>query len=95
MRPRHSCLGKHTSFAGNKRTAAVACETFIELNGATLDAEDLDLYPQYLALAEGKLSEPDFAAWLRSRIRTGAGSQAHEPRKRYRAKPRATRRATY
>ena len=84
MRPRHSCLGKHTSFAGNKRTAAVACETFIELNGATLDAEDLDLYPQYLALAEGKLSEPDFAAWLRSRIRTGAGSQAHEPRKRYR-----------
>ena len=82
----------HPFVDGNKRTAAVACETFIELNGATLDADDLELFPQYLALAEGKLGESEFAAWLRVRIRTGAGSQAHEPRKAYRAKPRATRR---
>src|SRR3990172_4261795 len=42
---------------GNKRTAAVACETFLELNGATLEADDLELYPLYLDLAEGKLPE--------------------------------------
>src|SRR5919198_1691842 len=30
---------------GNKRTAAVCCETLIELNGATLDAEDAELFP--------------------------------------------------
>ena len=58
----------HPFLDGNKRTAAVACETFIELNGATLDAEDLELYPQYLALAEGKLGESDFAAWMRAAV---------------------------
>jgi death-on-curing protein len=52
---------------GNKRTAAVCCEAFIELNHATLVAGDADLFPQYLALAEGRLSESDFAAWLRAR----------------------------
>jgi death-on-curing protein len=85
----------HPFVDGNKRTAAVACETFIELNEAKLEAGDLELYPQYLALAEGKLSEPDFAAWLRSRTRGAAGNKAHEPRKAYRAKPRASRRASY
>lgn len=47
----------HPFVDGNKRTAAVACETFITLNNGTLDADDLVLYPQYLALAEGSLSE--------------------------------------
>ncbi|MGH8631859.1 MAG: type II toxin-antitoxin system death-on-curing family toxin [Burkholderiales bacterium] len=59
----------HPFVDGNKRTAAVCCETFLELNGAALEASDLDLFPQYLALAEGKLAERDFAAWLRERLR--------------------------
>ena len=71
---------------GNKRTAAVACETFLELNGATLEASDPELYPVYLALAEGKLREREFAAWLRERTR--GRREAHEPRAAYRAKPR-------
>jgi death-on-curing protein len=79
----------HPFLDGNKRTAAVACETFLELNGATLDADDLELYPVYLALAEGKLSEQDFAAWLRGRVRTRERGEAHEPRSAYQAKPRA------
>ncbi|MDH5834865.1 type II toxin-antitoxin system death-on-curing family toxin [Luteimonas kalidii] len=58
----------HPFVDGNKRTAAVACEAFIMLNDATLEAEDHELYPQYLGLAEGSTSEADFAAWLRSRI---------------------------
>jgi death on curing protein len=36
---------------GNKRNAAVCCETFLELNGATLEADDLELFVQYLSLA--------------------------------------------
>ncbi|PZP51012.1 MAG: type II toxin-antitoxin system death-on-curing family toxin, partial [Azospira oryzae] len=59
----------HPFVDGNKRTAAVACETFLELNGATLEADDLELFPVYLALAEGKLGEKDFAAWLRAHLR--------------------------
>jgi len=74
---------------GNKRTAAVACETFIELNGAVLEAEDLELYLLYLALAEGKRGEQAFAAWLRGRMRTRGRGEAHEPQPAYKAKARA------
>jgi death-on-curing protein len=83
----------HPFVDGNKRTAAVCCEAFIVLNGATLEAGDLELFQQYLALAEGKLAERDFSAWLRERLRLAPGGGAHEPRKPYRAKPRGTRRA--
>ena len=76
----------HPFVDGNKRTAAVACETFLELNGAALEAEDLELYPIYLALAEGKLGEKEFAAWLRGRRRTRGRSEAHEPQLAYKAK---------
>lgn len=78
----------HPFVDGNKRTAAVCCETFIELNGAQLAAEDLELFERYLALAEGKLAERDFAAWLRERISLAARGEAHEPRRRYRARAR-------
>ncbi len=50
---------------GNKRTAAVCCELLITLNGARLTATDAALYPRYMALAEGRLPETEFAAWLR------------------------------
>lgn len=73
----------HPFVDGNKRTAAVACETFVMLNGGTLDADDLALYPQYLGLAEGSLSEAEFAAWLRQHIKLDAGKRVNEPRSRY------------
>ncbi|MGH8216114.1 MAG: type II toxin-antitoxin system death-on-curing family toxin [Rhodanobacteraceae bacterium] len=72
---------------GNKRTAAVACEAFLMLNNVVLAAGDLDLYPMYLALAEGKLKEKEFAAWLRQHIQMKPGKRVHEPRPRkYRAR---------
>lgn len=58
----------HPFVDGNKRTAAVACETFILLNDGVLDASDDELYPLYLGLAAGDVAETDFAAWLRTRI---------------------------
>lgn len=81
----------HPFVDGNKRTAAVCCETFVELNDATLEADDPDLFPQYLALAEGKLAERDFAAWLRERLRLAPRNEGREPARRYRTKTRATR----
>ena len=53
------------------------------LNGSQLRATDLELYPVYLALAEGTLSEPDFAAWLRRHIQTVPSDEVHEPRSGY------------
>ena len=73
----------HPFVDGNKRTAAVACETFIMLNGAALQADDLELYPRYVALAEGSLSEAEFATWLREHIRLHGKNQVNEPRARY------------
>lgn len=82
----------HPFVDGNKRTAAVCCETFLELNGATLEAGDADLFPQYLALAEGNVKERDFAAWLRERLTLASGRRLQQPRARYRA-PRRSRAA--
>jgi death-on-curing protein len=66
----------HPFVDGNKRTAIVSCETFIELNGGKLDAFDADLYPLVLALADGRLAPEELAAWLRSHLRV---TGVHEP----------------
>ena len=77
-------LARNHPFAdGNKRTAAVACETFLLLNGAELEATDLELYPVYIALAEGRMPETEFADWLRAHLRIDAGGKVNEPRTRY------------
>jgi len=78
----------HPFVDGNKRTAHVAYRVFLELNGAELLATDEEKYVAILALAEGKLAESDFAAWLRERLRLASRGEAHEPRRRYRAKAR-------
>ena len=73
----------HPFVDGNKRTAAVACETFLMLNGASLDATDLELYPVHVALADGSLPEADFSAWLGTRLKLVPGTSVNEPRARY------------
>ena len=55
----------HPIVDGNKRTAAVMMETFLVLNGCTLDASDAELVVAVLALAAGELSEEELADWLR------------------------------
>lgn len=89
----HGLARNHPFVDGNKRTAAVCCETFVVLNGAVIEADDLELFERYLALAEGKLAERDFAARLRERLRTEPHGATHEPRKPYRGKPRGARQA--
>lgn len=74
----------HPFVDGNKRTAAVACETFLMLNGMILEADDLMLYPVYIALADGSMSEGEFAAWLRQYIQ--AAGSVHEPASPYAAR---------
>lgn len=73
----------HPFVDGNKRTAAVACEVLILLNGGSLGADDLELYPQYLGLADGTVNESEFAAWLRPRIAAKPVGQVQERSARY------------
>jgi death-on-curing protein len=59
----------HPFVDGNKRTAWLLAVTFLDLNGYDVDAEMADALQAMLALAAGTLSEEDFAAWLRERLK--------------------------
>ena len=73
----------HPFVDGNKRTAHVYYRVFLALNGADLVASDEDKYVSMVALAEGSLSETEFAAWLREHIKLDAKKRVNEPRVRY------------
>jgi death-on-curing protein len=55
----------HPFLDGNKRTAFVAVELFLRLNGYTLSADDTACILTILALAAGDIDEANFASWLR------------------------------
>ena len=59
----------HPFIDGNKRSAFVATELFLVLNGWQLVASDADCVLIMLSLASGEIDEPAFAAWLRGRVR--------------------------
>lgn len=61
----HGLARNHPFVDGNKRTAFVAVETFLILNGVELTAGDADCVVAMLDLAAGEMSEEEFAAWLR------------------------------
>lgn len=58
----------HPFIDGNKRTAHVCYRAFIALNGGELAAGAEEKYAAMIGLAEGSISEDEFAAWLRPRI---------------------------
>lgn len=60
----------HPFVDGNKRTAFVAVELFLALNGFELIASDADCVVTMLELATGKLPEETFAAWIRQYIKS-------------------------
>ena len=55
----------HPFVDGNKRTAFVAVELFLLLNGQELMADDADCVTTMLAVAAGQLDEAGFVRWLR------------------------------
>jgi death on curing protein len=54
----------HPFVDGNKRTALVAAETFLGLNGFDLTASDMEVVEIFLALAAGEITEEQLAAWI-------------------------------
>ena len=54
----------HPFLDGNKRTSLVITELFLALNGWELFANDAECLREFLALADGALSEEEFAGWL-------------------------------
>jgi death-on-curing protein len=63
----YGIASNHPFLDGNKRTAFVAIELFLAMNGYELIAEDADCVLTMFALAAGELDEPALAAWVRDR----------------------------
>jgi death-on-curing protein len=60
----------HPFIDGKKRTAAVVCEAFIELNGGILDGSDDDWYSTMVQLASGGISEEELVEWIDNHLKT-------------------------
>jgi death-on-curing protein len=65
----HGLARNHPFIDGDERTAFVAVELSLELNGRALTADDADCVVATLRLAGGSIGEDEFAAWLRDRLR--------------------------
>lgn len=79
----------HPFIDGNKRTAHVCYRVFLALNDARPEASVEDKYAHMIGLAEGSLSETDFADWLRPRLHLEPGEAVNEPKAKYARKRRA------
>jgi death on curing protein len=60
----------HPFVDGNKRTAFVAVELFLDLNGFELLADDANCVLTMLKVAAAEIAEHDFAAWIREHMET-------------------------
>lgn len=60
----------HPFVDGNKRTAFIALELFLDLNGCELNASDEDCVLVMLGLAAGQVDETALAQWVRERLLT-------------------------
>lgn len=74
----------HPFVDGNKRTAHVCYRVFLMLNDVEFTASAEGKYISMLSLADGSLSEADFADWLRSNLKTRSDQEVQEPRRAYR-----------
>ncbi len=73
----------HPFLDGNKRIGFATAVLFLDLNGQSFTASEVDAVVQTLALAAGALDEAGYAAWLR-RNSTRRGHRAGPARKRRR-----------
>ena len=53
---------------GNKRIGFLAMVTFLGINGRELEASDGEVVAEFVALADGSVSEGELADWIRERV---------------------------
>ena len=58
----------HCFVDGNKRTALIAMDVFLQLNGCELVAPEADAALTILAVAAGELDEAGLAVWVRRNV---------------------------
>jgi death on curing protein len=60
--------GNHPFVDGNKRTAFVVAEVFLELNGSELKADDAACVETMLKVAAGDMDQETMATWIRANL---------------------------
>ena len=65
----YSLAINHGFVDGNKRTAWVTARLFLADNGRRLDFDSMDAIQTMEGVAEGRISEAEFAAWFRQHLR--------------------------
>ena len=63
----------HPFIDGNKRTAYVALELFLDLNGIDLTASDAESTVAMLDMAAGELTDEEFTLWVREHAQKRTG----------------------
>ena len=63
-------IQNHPFVDGNKRTGFMAAYMFLDLNGATLHADEVTATAMTLSLATSEIDEKDYANWLAENIGT-------------------------
>ena len=61
----HSLVLNHPFIDGNKRTAYVALEFFLALNGVKFPVGDAEAVVMMVAMASGEATDAEFIAWVR------------------------------
>lgn len=59
----HLCQN-HPFFDGNKRTAGMTMFTFLQLNGLTPIATEVDYYNTMMSIATGQMNKDQLTVWL-------------------------------
>ena len=54
----------HAFVDGNKRTAFIICQLFLELNGYVLKAGDSEKYETFIKLAASQMAETELEHWI-------------------------------
>lgn len=65
----HICQN-HAFIDGNKRLALAAMDTFLQMNGGELTADEKDTFVTIMRLAAGELNKPQLSQWIREHAQT-------------------------
>ena len=61
-------IQNHPFIDGNKRTGFIVAYMFLDLNGMTLQADEVSATAMTLSLASSEIDEADYAVWLAQNI---------------------------
>ncbi len=61
----YGLVKNHAFIDGNKRTAFMAVNTFLKINGYRMESLAKDNLAKFVELIEGKISEREFSEWLK------------------------------